>query len=127
MDRLSAVGLAGSIVAFVNFGCKAISTAKHIYKTGTTPENGHLNLVADDLYKFATRLDSKTRQVKMSDEKAVSTAATKCRKVSGELCTLLGTLQVKQMSPQHRFRAVIRDLWKKGDKDELMRRLDSVA
>ncbi|KAH8593157.1 hypothetical protein B0O99DRAFT_689061 [Bisporella sp. PMI_857] len=56
---LAAVGLAGNIVQFIDFGAKLPSKANQIRKEGSTTENVHLEIVTKDLslYTDSSRVE----------------------------------------------------------------------
>jgi hypothetical protein len=58
MDPITALGIAGSIVQFVDFGIKVVSKGNKIYHSGdgTTAENHDLETVVTDLILIQTRL-----------------------------------------------------------------------
>ena len=58
MDPLTAIGLASSIVQFVDYGTKLIGGAREIYHstTGTTAQNETLELVATEMKEWSSRL-----------------------------------------------------------------------
>lgn len=53
---LAAIGLAGNIVQFIDFGCRVLSKAHEIRQEGVVVENRHLQVVTADLLHHTTTL-----------------------------------------------------------------------
>ena len=60
LDPLSAIGLAGNIVQFVDFSFKLIAETRDIYHsaTGATTNGVLLSAIADDVQKLSDQLES---------------------------------------------------------------------
>ncbi|KAH6683967.1 hypothetical protein B0J14DRAFT_458323, partial [Halenospora varia] len=60
MDPLTALGLAGNVVQFVDFGSKLLSSSVQLYKstTGTLKVNDELELVAAEIKALTSKLSS---------------------------------------------------------------------
>ena len=58
LDAISALGLAGNIVQFVQFGCALVAESQDIYcsATGTSTKSIELELIATDLHNFSESL-----------------------------------------------------------------------
>lgn len=56
MDPLTALGLAGNIVQFIDFSCKILSDSYEIYRAGSTSEHEEINFIATDLSTLADRI-----------------------------------------------------------------------
>jgi hypothetical protein len=56
MDPFAAIGLAGTIVQFVDFGSKIILEGRELFKSGSLKLNEQAEVVAKDLLDFSTKL-----------------------------------------------------------------------
>ena len=56
MDPLTALGLAGNIVQFIDFSCKILSDSYEIYRAGSTSEHEEIDFIATDLSTLADRI-----------------------------------------------------------------------
>ncbi len=56
LDPLSAIGLAGNIVQFVDFGLDILTEATEIRRKGSSVKVAHLQKVTSDLVQIATSL-----------------------------------------------------------------------
>ena|SRR5277367_356425 len=127
MDPLTAIGLASSIVQFVDFGTKLIGGAREIYRstTGTTAQNATLEVVITEVRAWCSRLNSPDpSSVYSEEEKAICSLAAECQKLSGEILELIQkTRPKKEKSRTEAFFAAIRDKWHEDDKHKLQERL----
>ncbi|OTB16307.1 hypothetical protein K445DRAFT_351197, partial [Daldinia sp. EC12] len=127
MDPFSAIGLAGNIITFVDFGFGLISTAKSIYnsKSGASADN-------EDLYSMAERLQQLTMELKgprpivsSQQDRRLYDVAIECEDVSVELSKFLDKLKAKDpRSKRHALKTALRNWWKNDQKSELEKRLD---
>ena len=93
MDPITAIGLASSILTFIDYANKIVSGTYEVYKsvTGTTEENAHIDTIISDLREVADGLDSDLVG-KTKHERALKELAAKCEKLSTELLSLLERL-----------------------------------
>lgn len=124
---LAALGMAGNVIQFVDFGFKLASKARNIYKDGCDREYVQLEVVLEDLTRCSdslqTHLDSQKQQV--GDLLSESDAALKeicigCLQVAGEL-----QMALKKLSPNRSpskwksVRQALKSLWGKERLAEL--------
>ncbi len=59
MDPITAVGAAGNIIQFLDFGLKLASKAQEIYKSNNSAlsENNDMEVLAEGLAKLTTKLE----------------------------------------------------------------------
>ncbi|KAE8440326.1 hypothetical protein EG329_008775 [Mollisiaceae sp. DMI_Dod_QoI] len=97
MDPVTAIGLASSLITFVDFSWSLVAGAHEIYTSvnGTTSEHDHINNVIEDLQELSDDLgtgalgDSK-------HEKALKRLAFQCSELSDELLGILRKLRVTE-------------------------------
>jgi hypothetical protein len=139
MDPLTALSLAGTIVQFVDFGSKLLSTTQELYRStaGSLNVNQTLELVTADLQSLIAKLKQSFR---VTDEVAPLTEAEQAEqetfhgicdeatKIAGELIRRLEKLKVK--NAKHRkwesLLLAVKSTWSKEEVDDLMQRLASL-
>jgi hypothetical protein len=95
MDYVSAVGLASSVITFVEFAWNLIAGAVETYRSvdGTLAENARLDDVKDDLDYLTDLLDKRlTGNGKTKAERRIARVAADCHADSKELQSLLGEI-----------------------------------
>lgn len=96
MDSATAVGVASSVLAFLDFSIKVVNGAVEIYRSidGTTSENFHLEKVARDM-KSRTESMKQHTAARTVEEKSIVDLAEKCYDVSERMLGLLKETKVK--------------------------------
>lgn len=126
MDPASAIGLAASILAFVEFSWELVAGTVEIYRSpdGTTDNNARLEDVIDDLESLVESLQSDV-SVKTRTEKKIKRLAQDCQEDAETLLGLLSELKAtgKKRSVWHSLTARWRGLVKKEEVTELKARL----
>jgi hypothetical protein len=133
MDPLNAIGLASTIVQFVDFGWKIAKETKDVYESaaGATLENENIEFTVGQLQSLTDQLASRTASfLKGSHDEALLSLAKRCREISGELLKLLTDVKAKHAKSEkdskskwQSFIAAVRAELKKGKKVELLARL----
>lgn len=97
MDPASALGLAASVLTFVDFAWDLVAGAAEIYRSpnGTSDENARLEDVIDDLESVAESLQDGGRSMKTRAEKKIKRLAQDCQEDAEELLALLSKLRAK--------------------------------
>ncbi|OTA81348.1 hypothetical protein M434DRAFT_37581 [Hypoxylon sp. CO27-5] len=128
MDPFTAIGLAGNIITFLDFGYKLISTAKGIYTSasGAIAYNENLSYTTQQIQQLTTNLKvAKPVGFLSKQERSLLQVASDCESVSVELTKLLDKLKARNPSSKREaFRAAVRDWRKKDQKDDLELKLD---
>jgi hypothetical protein len=140
MDPLSALGVAASVVQFVDFAGKIVFKARDIYKSsqGSLQENDQTETVTKRLQEMANQLNNAVHQSKahlaaggpsnepLSFAVRISDVCKECIEVSKELLSKLGNLKVPKDS-QHRrwksFRQALKSVCSKHEVEALAKRL----
>lgn len=126
MDPFSAIGLAGNIVGFLDFGFKLLSKAREIQASasGTAAANENLVYLTQHFQRVTESLQ-KVSGAMTGDELAIQELAAECDGVAIELMELVDSLRARtSKSKRESLRAAFRE-WRKGDqKDELQLRLE---
>jgi hypothetical protein len=125
LDPFSAIGLAGNIVQFVDYGSKLISSIYEIYNSSTGSSRNHVHLEG-----FATRLLELNRaleQPKLTPtknyEKALHELREKCIQDTETLFDLIKALRAKEHSKWSSFQKALKIIWEEEKIGELERRL----
>lgn len=127
MEPLSALGLATSIVQFVDFATKIVHGARQIYQTGAgaATENADIELCATELHNLCSRIEtSKIPHPRSADEDALCRIAERCVSISNELSSLLR--KVKAKDPNSKWQCMVSSVktqLKKSERDEILARL----
>ncbi|KAI1212160.1 uncharacterized protein F4807DRAFT_450400 [Annulohypoxylon truncatum] len=128
MDPFSAIGLAGNIITFLDFGYKLLSKSKAIYKStsGTTALNNKLASETQQLQGVTAGLQMPGLVGSLSDQEiALEQLAAECSIVSSDLTALINDLKTRNPnSMRESVRTAFRDWRKKDKKDELRLKLD---
>ncbi|KAI1106947.1 hypothetical protein F4804DRAFT_299643 [Jackrogersella minutella] len=128
MDPFSAIGLAGNVITFIDFGYKLLSTAKAIYTStsGTSSLNEELESAARQLQGVVSGLITPSLLGSTTEgESVLYQLATECSSISSDLIQLVADLKTKSLkSKRASLRAAFRDLTKKDERDGLQLKLD---
>lgn len=105
MDPLTAIGLAGTIVQFVDFGSRLIREGCEVSKSGASKLNEQAEAVTKDLLDFSTKLQRSPRHDHTSgppsdNEVAIRKLCLDCNKVAAELLARLNILKPKLTPPK---------------------------
>lgn len=96
MDPATAIGVASSVLAFLDFSIKVANGAVEIYHSveGMTSENAHLENVARDMKSRAKSLKQDT-VARTEEEKSIVELAEECYRISDRMMGLLKETKVK--------------------------------
>ena len=135
MDPLTAVGLAGNIIQFIEFGASLVSRTIDLYQSssGTTAINSELVAIAEDFHGICSRLiqpiDARKERGMPGPELGLLTLARSCIKLKMEFVSVLDDLRVDEAKRRHRKRESIRQAfrshWKNSDIEQYQKRLDN--
>jgi hypothetical protein len=124
MDPLTALGLAGNVVQFVDFSSKLLCGAYEVYSStsGATAETADLDTVIKDLQAVTRRLSPPSSKPRTDDEIALSSLVSNCRKLSEDIQKVLNKLQSKN---PHQKWASLRVAWSSMRKREKLVSLET--
>jgi RNA binding exosome subunit len=125
LDPITALGVAGNIVQFIDFGLKATSKAREIHKSaaGALQENVDIEAIAEDLAAAITELEFSSTTP--TDNGNLEDICARCKKTADDLSNALRLLKVegkisKAKSARHALKAI---LGKKGV-EEMKKKLE---
>ncbi|KAI1136555.1 hypothetical protein F5Y05DRAFT_96938 [Hypoxylon sp. FL0543] len=128
MDPFTAIGLAGNIITFLDFGYKLVSASKDIYTSasGASTYNDDLSYTTEQIQQLTASLKvAKPVATLSKHELSLLQVARDCEGVSDELAKLLDELKARKPgSKREAFKAAMRDWRKKNQKDNLELKLD---
>jgi hypothetical protein len=128
MDPFSAIGLAGNIITFLDFGYKVVSAARYIHSSpaGLAEENESLEFLSKKMEYVATSLRPKaSRRGVTADEIQLEELAGECHRLSHRLLELLNWLKAtKPNSKRASIRAAWRNMRHRDEKLDLEKSLD---
>jgi hypothetical protein len=138
MDPLTAVGLAGNIITFIDLSTKVVSRAKQLYESasGATSENDELESLTNNLKDLADRTRRKPSNtlrnghfsLNITSETVLDNLSQQCIQVADELLETLESVKVKGdgRTLKSAFQAV-KTVWKQDSIDAIQRRLDRIS
>lgn len=120
---MDAVGLASSVISFIEFALKLIRGSYEVYKssTGATVEHDHTTRIVEDLKKVAAQLRHKLQG---PGDEELSELAEACYGLSDDLTQLLLRFLPKKPGRWPAFVAACRILRKQKEVEVLESRLD---
>ena len=136
MDPISALGIAGNIVQFVDFGIRVVSKSCHIYRSadGRLSEDLDLEVVTSDLLVLQSRLqmplqcstaNAGTESQIIDDAQALQALCEACAKLS---VNLLEKLNMAKAQGRYRkwksLRQALKSVWSKEDVNNMRRNLE---
>jgi hypothetical protein len=97
MDPFAAIGLASSILSFIDFSAELITGALEIYGSGsgTTEEGRSREAIVSEMKKFSSKLLPPDNSQLMGDEKALCRLAAECNIFSDQILDLLEKIKPK--------------------------------
>lgn len=142
-DPLSALGLAGNVVQFVQFISSIISKTQEIRRStaGVSAGNFELKAVAENVSELSDRLSTPGSSIATrartplhacgkteTEEAPIYRIASSCKSIANELLSTVEELEVAN-GPHHKwrsFRQALKTVWKKDKISELQGRLDQL-
>lgn len=131
MEALTAVGLAGNIVQFIDFGCGLFNQASSIYhsQSGATKGAQDLQTITESLLSLSSNLEKSLENQNQHDhidgQQRLKLLAKSCRDTAKELVITLQSIRAKKAgSKWHSFRASLAGLMKETEINSLEKRLN---
>jgi hypothetical protein len=125
LDPITALGVAGNIVQFIDFGLKATSKAREIYRSadGAIQENADLGVVTEDLAAVAKKLETPDKAGMGND--GLDSLCKLCAKAAIELLTALQSLKMSGHKGKVKSaRKALKTMWGKKRVEEMKTRLE---
>ena len=128
-DPIAIIGLAASIVTFIDFGTKMVSAAISLRDSpdGTIPEAEELNLIIQDIRSLSSEIQERMPTKALSeDERRILLMVSKCNELAAELMRILDKLKIRDKTwskTVEAFRVTLQAAWKKKDVESLQQRL----
>ena len=138
MDPLTAVGLAGNIITFIDLSTKVVSRTKQLYESasGATSENDELEGLTKNLKDLADRTRRKPPNtsrnghfsLNITSETVLDNLSQQCIQVADELLETLESVKVKGDSRTVKSALqAMKTVWKQDNIDAIQRRLDRIS
>ena len=132
METLAALGLASSVIQFIDFGQKLVAKSVEIHgsASGALSANIELENLAVDLhalcYNLSNSRDSLTASRPSTEELGLLSLATGCRELATEFTALLQRLKVQnQQSKWASVRQALESAWNENAIKNYVRRLEN--
>jgi hypothetical protein len=126
MDPFTAIGLASSIVQFIDYSAKITHGAREIYDSGSgmTEDNKSLESVAGKMKELSSKLLPTTGAPRSEDEQALCRVAAECNILSDQILDLLGKIKPKDSKSKRQIAlAAVKNKLREREKLELEKRL----
>ena len=130
LDPFSALGLAGNVVQFVDFGTKLFSEAAELYRSvdGTLQVNAQLEAITEDLSSISNELGNASSyegQPLSADVKNLMNLALSCKDLADELLLVLTKLKVSSNHKKWKsIRQAFASAWRGREVEAYMGKLD---
>lgn len=125
MDPFTAIGLAGSILQFIQFSSDVFLAAREIQKSGSTKDNAFLEKTTRHLTSLTIELESLATGSCMSDNnKSLISLASDCHGLADDLLVVLAQVKAKPGSQLRSIMASVKNVKAKGQIKELEDRLE---
>lgn len=127
MDPISAIGLAGNIVQFVDFACKLIAGTRAIYHSasGMPSDAVHLNDLAVSIREIGDDLVSSASD--SNPGPALRDLARDCKQIANELLQAITKLKAKHPhSKWESFMVALKAIWKDAHIQKLAAQLHNI-
>ncbi|KAH7092091.1 hypothetical protein FB567DRAFT_576556 [Paraphoma chrysanthemicola] len=134
LDPLTAMGVAGNVVQFVDFACTVVSKTRKIYRTGVGLSEDHLTLkiIGEDLVHISQRLGQPLAPLsspsnQLSDaEEALEKINKACAEEADKLLVALNRLKRTGSDKYwNSFKAALRTIWNQDEIDGMVKRLEN--
>lgn len=99
MDPVSAIGLASSILTFIDIGYKVVTGTLETAQTGRAPHTEHIDAVAHDLDSALANFKHPVSPNPSQPEKALVEISIRCQALLKELLGLLEGFKVEAAKP----------------------------
>ena len=130
LDPLTAISLASSVVQFVDFSVKLVSTGHELYEKGSLANNDEVERITQDLAHLAEELGADrppSAKQPSPDEIALQNLAGSCKELADEMMDVLKTLKVqKTKSGLEIVRKSLKSMRKKGKIQDIEKRLEKI-
>ena len=123
MDPITALGIAGNVVQFIDFGLKAVSKARKIHasSTGSLVENVNLTFLAEDIAVVTAKLSIVTG----SGNGNLDDICKRCVEAANELLGALKRMHASgEKSKWRSARQALNAMWGRAKVEELRRKLE---
>jgi hypothetical protein len=110
LDPITAIGLAGNILTFIDYSTKVISTSIDIYgsASGSTQDTQTSDAIATEMKQFAAKLQPPDQTQLSGEEKALCKLAIECEGLAKRILELLE--KVKPRNPKSRSSSLVAGL-----------------
>lgn len=133
LDPVTAIGLLGSSIQFVDFSCKLFSQTREIYVScaGATKDASDLTKITESLRNLSSAMSAAPANrllapAGMKPTNSLAGLLIECRATAEELLGVLETIRAKQPgSKWSSFQACLKSVWKKSEIDRMAQRVDS--
>jgi len=134
MEALAALGVAGTVVQFVDFSSKLISKGNEYHRSvsGALVEHTELRAIAENMAVLSAGLDksmntirSTKRAIMSPEERSLQNVVEDCRKIALEFIEVLDRFTISGTSQRWKsFRQAFKTMWNKEKIEDTLRKLN---
>ena len=128
MDPISAISLAGNIIAFVDLSTKLLKVAKEVHTSlsGVTEENRSRELLVSEMKAFSSKLLAPEDPSFVGEDAHLCKLAKECRDLATQLIELLSKIKAKDpKSKRESVWSSVKNKYYEKDRQELEQRLEN--
>jgi hypothetical protein len=125
MDPITAIGVAGNVIQFLDFGVKAVSKAREIHdsSTGALVEHTEIGVLTEDIARVAVKLAASAGAATGND--SLDSICEQCTIVAKELLDALKEMKADgKKSRIKSARKALKAMWGKKRVEDMKRRLE---
>ena len=95
MEPLTALGLAGNVIQFIDYAQKLVSGSKELYQstTGLTKENDILDVITNDVLDISSKIADDSRLGPSDAEMRLKRLAEECKNLAHRIVRILDDLK----------------------------------
>ena len=134
MDPVTALGVAGNVITFVDLGTRIFSASRQVFRKGQVEEHIDFELVVEDLGKVSQDLEKSLRSpedgrktIQSEYDVLLRRLAKRSQEICHEISELLNKISLKdRQSRWSSLRAAVKTVWNEDRIDALQKRLDEI-
>jgi hypothetical protein len=124
MDPVSAIGVASSVISFVELAYSFLSVVYDLYDNGQPVERTALETVSTNMKQLSLQLISENQSSQKKEDVAIVSLATECHQLAADIARRLSKSQGVKGKITQSIKAAIRIMSSKDDIGRLQKTLD---
>jgi hypothetical protein len=124
MDPVSAIGVASSVITFVQLAYSFLSTIYSVYDDGQPVEHDTLGTISTHMRELSSQLISEKQSSQRQEDIAIVSLATQCHQLAADIARRLSKSKGGKGKIMHSIKAAIKIICSKDDIARLQKSLD---